>query len=808
MVAKRTPYSSFASLLAAYQEQYSHAGPSTQLDSPINHEAVLDEQGGLIASLMESLEETIRSKTPTNSSSFEMDGEEQISEDVYKALLSEHRAWQLIRAVYDNRIPRADPNFVPPSAAQQIIENPYTSPEDLIQTMVIEDPELSLWATLVEHLQTRPLLTSPPPLEARHGYLPSTVRRSKFRSTTGSPSLDPDFTIRDPHSSSLAGEDQTYQLPLLETLYNLVRYGELESAIKVCEQGGEPWRGASLMGVRRWTMGGMNKGTEPTVMTGNRYRALWKKSCRTIAKNHTLLPAERHLYAAMISDLPTLLPACESWEDHLWAHVQHRIEARLEKRWRELGGFWEGEAGVGKDDVEEVEMARGGLEEVFASMKSLQNSSISIAMTDPYHVAQQMILLDRTGALFHGFADQLLELESGMSPELIGPLLRFFTHLALILRTLSQPVPVSAANAIIQAYLQILEREGNDKLVAMYAACLREGSGEESYARFLWSMDPSASRDSRSEALLRAKKHNLDVTLIARETVRLCLEEVIAGPLTRIFAEPDIVPISIGLTEHDVVLIRSIEWLTILPETADDALVRSCQLVRYFLSKGQANAAQSLLLSLPSLPTSSSSTNQSHLLELASYSRLFSLFSSHTYFADTLFRQPSPTASKLEVHAWKQDLEAGVEDVWKATVGLVKERWLDLPRVSPEAEKESRVLYEYEGEEERQKQLKLIRLIFIPDLILRLHNALTEQSALFPYFLQRALELASIVADGRYRVYEGFLPLATIAGGAEVVGGGEKGVSRLEVYMDKIREVALEVLKSGNGNAFKVRKLT
>lgn len=41
----------------------------------------------------------------------------------------------------------------------------------------------------------------------------------------------------------------------------------------------------------------------------------------------------------------------------------------------------------------------------------------SITMTEPYHVAQQMILLDRTEALFHGFADQLLELESGVSPE-------------------------------------------------------------------------------------------------------------------------------------------------------------------------------------------------------------------------------------------------------------------------------------------------------------------------------------------------------------------------------------------------------
>ncbi|KAE8539556.1 hypothetical protein D1P53_004658 [Cryptococcus gattii VGV] len=789
MVSQRTPYSSFASLFAAYQEQYSQAGPSTQLDSPINHEAVLDEQGGLIVSLMGSLEETIRSKTPTNSSSIEMDGEEQISEDEYKALLSEHRAWQLIRAVYDNRIPRADPKFVPRSAAQQIIEDPYTSPEDLIQTMVIEDQELSLWATLVEHLQTRPLLTSPPPLEARHGYLPSTARRSKTRPTTDSPSLDPDFTVRDPHGSSLAGEDQTYQLPLLETLYNHVRYGELESAIKICEQGGEPWRGASLMGVRRWTMGGMSKGTEPTIMTGNRYRSLWKKCCRMIAKNHTLLPAERHLYAAMISDLPTLLPA-----------------SKLEKRWRELGGFWEGEVGVGKDETEEEEMVRGGLEEVFASMRGLQNPSVSTAMTNPYYVAQQMILLGQTEALFHGFADQLLELESGVSPELIAPLLRFFTHLALILRTLSQPVPVSAANAIIQAYLQILEREGNDKLVAMYAACLREGSGEESYARFLWSMDPSASRDSRSEALLRAKKHNLDVALIARETVRLCLEEIIAGPLTRLFAEPDIVPISIGLTEHDVMLIRSIEWLTILPETAEDALVRSCQLVRYFLSKGQANAAQSLLLSLPSLLTSSSSINQSHLLELASYNRLFSLFSSNTYFTDTLFRQPSPTASKLEVHAWKKDLETGVEDIWKGTVGLAKERWLDLPRVSSEAEKEDKGLYEYESEEERQKQLKLIRHIFVPDLILRLHNTLIEQSALFPYLLQRALELAGIVADGRYQVYESFLPLATIAGGMEVVGEGGKAVNRLEVYMDKIREVALEVLKSGSGTAFKVRK--
>jgi nuclear pore complex protein Nup107 len=117
--------------------------------------------------------------------------------------------------------------------------------------------------TLIDHLQSRPILTSQPPLEARHGYLPSTLRKVKAaRMNAGSAapkSLDPDFTLRDPHGQALAGEDQTYQNPLLETLWDLVRHGELDQAIKVCEQGGEPWRGASLMGGRRWSLGGMSE---------------------------------------------------------------------------------------------------------------------------------------------------------------------------------------------------------------------------------------------------------------------------------------------------------------------------------------------------------------------------------------------------------------------------------------------------------------------------------------------------------------------------------------------------------------------
>ncbi|WVN84934.1 uncharacterized protein L203_100071 [Cryptococcus depauperatus CBS 7841] len=801
MVSQSTPYISFANIIASYQEQYSNAGQSSQLDSSLNYEVVLDEEGGLISALMACLEETIRSKAPTNAISVEMDSEDHISEEEYKALLSEHRAWQLIRAVFSNRIPRSDPNFVPPSSERHLLENPYTSPEDLVQIMVIEDSELSLWATLLDHLQTRPLLTSPPPLEARHGYLPSTIRRARTKlpsSASSFISFDPDFTLRNPQLS-LAGEDATYQHPFFETLFNLVRYGELESAIKVCEQGGEPWRGASLMGVRRWNMGGMVEGCEDGPMVGNQYKHLWKSSCLAIANNRNLLSSERQLYAALVSDLPNLLPACDTWEDQLWAHIQYRIEARLEQRRRHLGGFWQEELVGDREREEMVEENQGGLDEVFEKMNELGKPSIVQAMRDPYNISQQMILLERTSDLFYDFSNQILSLEQIIPPSVIAPLLRFFTHLTLILRSLNVSVPDDASNKIIEAYLRILEMEGQDRLVAMYAACLREGSGEESYARFLWSMDPSASKEARSEALLRAKKHNLDTSLIARETVRLSLEEVLAGTPKQLSAEPDIIPTTIGLTDRDVQLIRSVEWLTFLPETIEDALIRTNQLIRHFLCKGQCNAAQSLLLSLPSLveSVSSISSSTSHLLELDSYHRLFNIFNLHDQLADIVSQRPLPTASKLTFHAWQKDVQNGVDTLWTTTLGLVEQHWLELDASKPSKPELG------EDENDRQVHLKIIRHIFIPDLVFRLHAALVHHAEMFPDMLQKALELASVVADENYRVFEGFLPVSMLSGDLDR-SPSTQSINRLEAYLDKVREVALEALKI-SGSAFRVK---
>lgn len=99
---------------------------------------------------------------------------------------------------------------------------------------------------------------------------------------------------------------------------------------------------------------------------------------------------------------------------------------------------------------------------------------------------------------------------------------------------------------------------------------------------------------------MRARQHNLDVGVIAKETVRMVLEQAFLVSSYRSFFDgqliskdipslsrhqPDVASLATGLDERDVFLIRSVEWLTFLPETADEALIKSNAVARYFLGQ-------------------------------------------------------------------------------------------------------------------------------------------------------------------------------------------------------------------------------
>jgi len=55
----KSPSESYAHIVSSYQQKYGDPGPSTlRLDTPLQPQVILDEEGGLIVSLMASLEQT------------------------------------------------------------------------------------------------------------------------------------------------------------------------------------------------------------------------------------------------------------------------------------------------------------------------------------------------------------------------------------------------------------------------------------------------------------------------------------------------------------------------------------------------------------------------------------------------------------------------------------------------------------------------------------------------------------------------------------------------------------------------------
>ena len=156
-------------------------------------------------------------------------------------------------------------------------------------------------------------------------------------------------------------------------------------------------------------------------------------------------------------------------------------------------------------------------------------------------------------------------------------------------------------------------------------------------------MDSQATKEARAEALQRAKKNNLDVAVIAKETVRMILEGVFANIPALSSEQPDPANFATGLDERDVYLIRSIEWLTMVPETADEALIQSNAVARYFLAQGQAGAAQALLKTLPATIALVEDDIQGHAYEHEQFKELFAVFAAHDAVDDVLSRQPKNT---------------------------------------------------------------------------------------------------------------------------------------------------------------------
>ncbi|KAJ6459798.1 nuclear pore protein 84/107 [Mycena vitilis] len=726
---------------------------------------------------------------------YEENGDGRTTQEELDLLRLERDTWGLLQAVMPARKTEGPPM---PTARELLAENPYTPTSTLAQAIMHASPLLSELVVVREWLQD----SAPPPQhpEATTGYWKFTKHSVMQALRMGGGArdglvkeLDPDAVNRG-DGRMLAADDTNYEKGLGQALYSYVRAGRLGDAIELCRKAHQPWRAASMRGSLLFQWRAItNEQYEDDVMEedltdvweGNRRRQLWKSTCTRSAINPNISDHDRILYAALAPTPQTsvvLKTACRTWEDHLWAQISVVCEEKQSTEMLRVGGsFWEGgltavQTGVRviSADAEEAESEEWE-KEVVGSLEVLKTVAVQEGpgAQHPFHYSQLQIILNRIGPLMDNFAVGVQDGTYAEASFEYTTMCRFFAHLCLFLQMIDIHVPPLSTQVILESYLQVLEAAGQRDLIAMYAGALGDNAVER-YALFLVSLELSADLTERRLALTRARDHGLDMDRVAIATAERTIEKAfeLLPPLKGRL--PSIIAMQTPPSDEELFLLRSIEWTIFTEATYETALEQTNVILRYFLGSGRVQVAQRLLVMLP-LELASISEPEERATEYMHYRQFFIIW-------DTLERVvecqalETPQMNRNTRAAWLQDYQALVDQAHDQITKLLTSEWL----VSD---------VEEGGGDRRRRDLIRIRQIYVPELIIRLHFLLFASRAQFPENLKRALELANIVADSRYKLYEDFV--------------NEDG-RRLGDYLGAVRQAILGGLEGGGSDPFRI----
>ena len=174
------------------------------------------------------------------------------------------------------------------------------------------------------------------------------------------------------------------------------------------------------------------------------------------------------------------------------------------------------------------------------------------------------------------------------------------------------------------------------------------------------------------------------------------------------------------LSNPELLLIRSIEWTTIIPETYDNALEQANLIIRYFLGMGNIWVSKELPDNLPE-ELGSIDKPEDIATEYMHYQQFIHIWQIFERIAEVINMEVADEWTKDAKVAWLNDYETLVDEVFEKSVKLLTTEWLvsDVSRVDGDR---------------RRRELIRVRQVFIPELVIKLHNVLYNSRTLFPKY--------------------------------------------------------------------------
>jgi len=196
-------------------------------------------------------------------------------------------------------------------------------------------------------------------------------------------------------------------LQLCQNGWSFVRSGREAEAIQYFEHNGHAWRAAMMFGShlpsdRQFDNDETSDGDIP-FKSGNPYSNLFRKTLLSMLSNPSNLNVyEKAIMGTQAGHLKSILGACATWEDHLWAHyfVKHDAQTNLElENFITLNGSF-----LEEDDSSLTHQPIFSEEDIFTTLKTSEDSTIKELASSPFHYIQSCIILSSYNELIRTLA--------------------------------------------------------------------------------------------------------------------------------------------------------------------------------------------------------------------------------------------------------------------------------------------------------------------------------------------------------------------------------------------------------------------
>ncbi|XP_033633061.1 nuclear pore complex protein Nup107-like [Asterias rubens] len=580
------------------------------------------------------------------------------------------------------------------------------------------------------------------------------------------PHLDPDAPIRE--KTPLADLDKEDEVRLFSEVFSNIRAGLMEEAQRLCRKCGQSWRAATLEGWRLYhdpNIKGASSGDLERIV-GNKHRDIWKSVCWRMSEAEMFNVYERAIYAALSGNLKELLPACNTWDDCLWAYFKVLVDRQVEQEIRENLTI--------SRDMDDLPASYFDKEltafRIFQELQSHPKQIVELQSKERHHVIQKYIILGDIDALIEEMGEWLSDDVSRPSHHLV----RFMAHVVLFLRSLGLQTKEEICVAIIEAYVKDLIEEKHKKLVATYTAQLPYEMQVSWYARFLEGIHD---KDERQQCLQLAEEAGLDVAQITKTVV----ENIRTRDQTDFMDSNELSSAREAATsEEDRRKIEATDWLMFDPSQRAEALKQSNAIIRTFLACKKHEAAKEVFNKVPTdsidliyrnwqaragremLPAVDKNAIKEYLC-IKAYLDAFDSFNDwfehyhnkrplerlmpeNPNFHEKVRFEHEQKEYELELERWHQALNQQSKRVKECIFNVllfVNGGWMVDQTMTDEDETEDEAM--------RQKQLEDLRKLCLPMLCSLLYTVLHTSGQ-----YQDCVALADIIASEEYQLYKVF----------------------------------------------------